>query len=133
MWYNFYFSASPKKPSSPQTSKQRPVDEGPPPYTSDSMERSRHMPPGHREQPPFDKRQMIQNSPHSRSSPALNSRFSLVKNINKTFLLDDVLKGWVLVSPKNMAKLDPMKTSLSIIRRHNLTKKKNMGKKVFKY
>jgi hypothetical protein len=117
MWDNFYFSASPKKPLSPQTSKQRPVDEG----------------PGHREQPPFDKRQMIQNSPRSRSSPALNSRFSLVKNVNKTFLLDDVLKGWVLVSPKNMAKLDPMKTSLSIIRRHNLTKKKNMGKKVFKY
>ncbi|XP_052088284.1 afadin-like isoform X1 [Mytilus californianus] len=62
--------AATKKPSSPQATKHRPADEGPPPYTQDGMDR-RHMPPGgHREQPPFDKR--LQNAAHSRSSPALN-------------------------------------------------------------
>lgn len=66
-------SAATKKPSSPQAIKHRPADEGPPPYTQDGLDR-RHMPPGgHREQPPFDKR--LQNAAHSRSSPALNSRF----------------------------------------------------------
>ncbi|XP_052088290.1 afadin-like isoform X5 [Mytilus californianus] len=63
--------AATKKPSSPQATKHRPADEGPPPYTQDGMDR-RHMPPGgHREQPPFDKR--LQNAAHSRSSPALNN------------------------------------------------------------
>lgn len=66
------FAASPKKPSSPQTNKHRPADEGPPPYATDEMNRPHHMPPGgHRDQLPFDKR--LQNSQHSRSSPALNS------------------------------------------------------------
>lgn len=70
------------------------------------MERARHMPPGHREQPPFDKRQVLQNSPHSRSSPALNSRFSLDENIISCYWML-VFKGLVWVSPKKMAKLDP--------------------------
>nr|XP_022293041.1 afadin-like isoform X4 [Crassostrea virginica] len=60
--------ASPKKPSSPQSNKHRPPEEGPPPYNpTPDMERTR---PHHMGMDPRQKQAM--QSPHNRSSPALN-------------------------------------------------------------
>eukprot|EP00105_Crassostrea_gigas_P046520 XP_019930668.1 PREDICTED: afadin isoform X5 [Crassostrea gigas] len=57
--------ASPKKPSSPQSNKHRPQEEGPPPYNpTPDMDRVRGMDP---------RQKQAMQSPHNRSSPALNS------------------------------------------------------------
>ncbi|XP_056016214.1 afadin-like isoform X4 [Ostrea edulis] len=66
--------ASPKKPSSPQSSKHRPSEEGPPPYNAGpDMDRTRPFQPG------MDPRQkQAMQSPHNRSSPALNSDSSMM-------------------------------------------------------
>ncbi|KAJ8314800.1 hypothetical protein KUTeg_006950 [Tegillarca granosa] len=58
--------ASPKKPASPMINKQRPQEEGPPPYNG-NMEMDRRHLPG-----PHTARQAAMQSPHSRSSPSLN-------------------------------------------------------------
>ncbi|XP_062598039.1 afadin-like isoform X4 [Saccostrea cucullata] len=61
--------ASPKKPSSPQSNKHRPQEEGPPPYNAaPDMDRGR---PAQHGMDPRQKQSM--QSPHNRSSPALNS------------------------------------------------------------
>ncbi|XP_062598026.1 afadin-like isoform X2 [Saccostrea cucullata] len=60
--------ASPKKPSSPQSNKHRPQEEGPPPYNAaPDMDRGR---PAQHGMDPRQKQSM--QSPHNRSSPALN-------------------------------------------------------------
>lgn len=62
-----FFPASPKKPSSPQSNKHRPQEEGPPPYNpTPDMDRVRGMDP---------RQKQAMQSPHNRSSPALNSKY----------------------------------------------------------
>lgn len=65
--YFYFFLASPKKPSSPQSNKRRPQEEGPPPYNpAPDMDRARGIDP---------RQKQAMQSPHNRSSPALNSKY----------------------------------------------------------